>query len=385
MSKNLIDDLKFNDLEKIVSIVIPCLNEEKTIGLVLDEVTKVMNSGRWEYEIILADNGSVDSSIQIANLYGAKVINVETKGYGNALSAGIDFASGSIVAMLDADFTYDSHALPVMIAALVNSSSAMVMGTRLKGSIENGAMPFLHRFVGTPILTKIINNILGSKITDCNSGMRVFLKNRYYDWNMKSSGMEFASEMIINSLLNGDEILEVPINFRVDKRERLPHLRTWNDGMRHLLFIISKAPWLYVNYGVILLLVTSIIAIVSVFGPIAIFGFSVFGYHSLIFAILIGFLGAQSITQGLILETNQPKNKLSKYLLNIKESHLFFAMLTVGVLVASLLILLLISWSINGFKNLAFLDLSLFVVYMVMMIGSISFGLFSAHVAKRLK
>lgn len=369
----------------VISYVIPCLNEESTLGLVLDEIHGVMKRSRYAYEIVVADNGSTDSSRSVAAQHGATVVDVPERGYGSALHAGILAATGDIIAMLDADFTYSTLYVPDMVDELLGSGSSMVMGSRLRGSIEQGAMPFLHRRLGTPVLTFMINRMLGSDISDCNSGMRVFRKQDYEGWDLRSPGMEYASEMIVSTLLNGGKIREVPIDFRKDRRDRAPHLKTWHDGMRHLLFILSRAPKTFILTGTWVVGITGMFALISLFGPLQIGVFRMFGYHTTIIAILFGFFGAQALSQGLVLDVKQRRSAVSRALLGIPEGTLFGIVVGVILLVSVLLVFLLAFWSVRHFHNLPFLNPSLFVVYVVTIIGSLTMGLMHAHVVKRVR
>src|SRR5215475_14036053 len=148
----------------------------------------------------------------------------------------------------------------------------MVVGTRLQGHIEPGAMPGLHRYLGTPILTAMINLLFGSKLTDCNSGFRAFRRDQLTAWNVSSPGMEFASELLVNALRAGAKIVEVPITLRCDRRNRRPHLQTWRDGMRHLLTILARAPWLFLHGGLAIVGLSLLIATLCAFGPRVVFG-----------------------------------------------------------------------------------------------------------------
>ena len=164
-------------------------------------------------------------------------------------------------------------------------------------------MPGLHRYLGTPILTAMINLLFGSKLTDCNSGFRAFRRDRLPAWHVSSPGMEFASELLVNALRAGAKIVEVPITLRSDQRHRQPHLHTWRDGMRHLLTILARAAWLFLHGGLAIVVLSLLIATMCAFGPRLVFArFTVFDYHTLIFAALLGFLGTQVFGTGLLLQ-----------------------------------------------------------------------------------
>jgi len=367
----------------LVSVVIPCLNEERTLALVIDEVRDVLLSAGIDHEVIVSDNGSSDGSREIAEQHGARVVNAPTRGYGAALDHGIRAASGDVIAMLDADFTYDAAALPGMVGALFANAADLVMGSRLRGTIGPGAMPKLHRYVGTPVLTGLINRLLGTAISDCNCGMRVFRKEAYAGWNIESTGMEFASDMIVSSALRREKIVEVPVNFRKDVRDRTPHLRTWNDGMRHLLFILSRAPRFFVNTGIVLMILTFSAATTSLFGPIRVGYFVAFGYHTLILAIVFGLFGIQTFLHGVTLDMRTRSNRTARTLLDMRESTLLLGAVFSVALDIGLLVALVISWGRHGFHELRLLTPSLYVVYLIATVGSLSLGLFHTHMLKR--
>ena len=222
------------------SFVIPCLNEARTLKNVLETCH---NAGQYSssYEIIVADNGSSDGSLEIAKNNGARVINVKNRGYGAALKAGINEARGTYVVMGDADSTYDFNDSIKMIEKLRTHNYSLVMGNRF-GRIEKNAMPLLHRYFGNPALTAIGNLLFEANISDFYCGIRAFLKEDINKLNLKSDGMEYACEMILRSCLAGYSITEVPAKLRKDHPDRIPHLRTWRDGWRTVKFMFSFSP-----------------------------------------------------------------------------------------------------------------------------------------------
>lgn len=222
---------------KKVSIVIPCLNEELTIERAVQEA---LTSS--PLEVIVSDNGSKDRSIEIAQKAGARVVHCPKKGYGAALDFGIKNALGDIVVFGDADLSYPFNEVPRLITPILEDKADIVLGNRLHKNIEKGAMPFLNRHLGTPVLSFFIRLFFDLPITDCNSGMRALRKERYKELKLISPGMEYASEMIIRASECGFKYSEVPISFRKDKRGRAPHLRRWRDGWRHLRYILGCAP-----------------------------------------------------------------------------------------------------------------------------------------------
>ena len=222
-----------------LSIVIPCLNEEKTIGICIEKSYKVLNELGLDGEIIISDNGSEDNSVSIARNLGAKVVHCKEKGYGNALRFGFEYAQGDYVLICDADNTYDLSEIPFLWDKLT-PSTGMVIGSRLRGNIEKGAMPFLHRYFGTPALTVLLNILYGTRISDIMCGMRIMKKDFLDEINFKTGGMEFASELLVEFAKHKFKIEEVNISLKNGVKGRKSHLNTWKDGWRHLCYIIGE-------------------------------------------------------------------------------------------------------------------------------------------------
>lgn len=220
-----------------LSIVIPCLNEEKTLPIVIKKGLASFKRLGISGEVVVADNGSTDNSVKIAQENGARVVHCPKKGYGNALIGGFSEAHGKYLIMGDADDSYNFAEIDDFVKYL-RQGYDIVMGTRLKGQIKKGAMPWLHRYLGTPVLTFILNLLFGTKISDCNCGMRGLTKKAFYKLDLHSSGMEFASEMIVKAGILKLKLKEIPITLYCDKRNRIPHLHPWRDGWRHLKFML---------------------------------------------------------------------------------------------------------------------------------------------------
>jgi glycosyltransferase involved in cell wall biosynthesis len=216
-----------------ISIIIPALNEAQTIGMVVEKAKRAINNLGIEGEIIVVDNGSTDDTGAIAQQSGARVIQESKKGYGSALRSGFAQAQGQYILMADADDSYNLEEIAPFINQL-DEGYDFVIGNRYKGKISAGAMPFLHRYLGTPVLTFIMNTFFSTGIGDVNCGMRAFRRDAYQQLDCRASGMEFASEMLIKASLRQMKITEVPCNLYRDKRSKKPHLNTWQDGWRHL-------------------------------------------------------------------------------------------------------------------------------------------------------
>lgn len=278
-----------------LSIIIPCLNEAETLAAVIDKAHQGAQLARCAgYEIIVADNGSTDNSRAIAQQAGATCVEVPTRGYGAALQGGIQAAQGKYIIMGDADDSYDfSHILPFIIK--LREGYQLVMGTRLKGEIEPGAMPFLHQYLGNPVLTFIGNLFFKVGLSDFHCGLRGFDRQSILDLNLRTLGMEFASEMVIRSALEKFSYYEIPITYYPDGRSRSPHLRTWQDGWRHLRFMLLYSPdWLFLYPGIILTLIGFIVASVLLLSPVRI-GNVEFDVHTLLAGITMLIAGIHLI------------------------------------------------------------------------------------------
>src|SRR6266700_13295 len=237
-----------------VSVVIPCLNEAQSVGLCIDKALAAFREHGIRGEVVVSDNGSTDGSIEIAKLHGARVVHATTRGYGNALRKGIEEARGEFIIMGDADDSYDFTEVPKFVEKW-RSGSEFVMGNRFAGGIKPGAMPVSHQFVGNPALTAILNRFFNVGIGDAYCGMRGFTKRIYQSIDPRTTGMEFALELVIKASKMGANVTEVPITLWPDKRGRAPHLRTLHDGWRSLRFMLLYAPnWLFVGPGTFLLM-----------------------------------------------------------------------------------------------------------------------------------
>ena len=228
-----------------VSIVMPCLDEARTVGRCVEKALWGLDQSGVRGEVIVADNGSLDGSAEIARACGARVVPVARRGYGSALQAGIAAARGRYVIMGDADDSYDFTRLGPFLGHLRDGYD-LVMGNRFAGGIEPGAMPRLHQYFGNPVMTGIVNLFFGSPIRDVQCGLRAFRKDSYERLGLLAPGMEFASEMVAKACLHGQRITEVPVVLHPDGRGRRPHLRSFRDGWRNLRYLLMLCPlWLY--------------------------------------------------------------------------------------------------------------------------------------------
>jgi glycosyltransferase involved in cell wall biosynthesis len=277
-----------------LSVVLPCLNEAETLETCVRKAQQTMREEGIRGEVIVADNGSSDGSIEIAERLGARVVHVIAKGYGNALMGGIGAAAGNYIVMGDADASYDFGHIPRFLEHLRNGAD-LVMGNRFRGGIEKGAMPALHQYFGNPALTWIGRLFFRSRaVGDFYCGLRGFRKDAYQRMGLRTTGMEFATEMVVKATLLKLRITEVPTTLSPDGRSRPPHLRTWRDGWRTLRFFLLYSPrWLFLYPGVALMVVGCCLGLWLLPAQRTV-GTIAFDVHTLLYAaafILLGFQG----------------------------------------------------------------------------------------------
>lgn len=253
-----------------LTVVLPCLNEAETLAVCIGKALGSMADLAIDGEVVVADNGSTDGSQAIATAAGARLVDVAERGYGAALRQGIAAARGTYVIMADADDSYALDDLGPFVESLRHGAD-LVMGNRFAGHIEPGAMPALHRYVGNPVLSFVGRLFFRIPIGDFHCGMRGFRRDKVLGLGLRTTGMEFASEMVVRSSLASLEIAEVPTTLRPDGRSRAPHLRTWRDGWRHLRFLLAFSPrWLFLYPAMLLVALGTVIFAALAFGPVEI-------------------------------------------------------------------------------------------------------------------
>ncbi len=270
-----------NEIE--LSIVLPCLNEERTVGTCVNKALGFLKSRGVNGEVVVADNGSSDKSVEIAESLGARVVHVPQKGYGSALRGGFAAARGKYIIMADADDSYDLENLMPFLEKL-REGYDLVMGNRFKGGIKPGAMPWHHKYIGNPVLSLLGKLFFKTPANDFHCGLRGFTKEAVQRMDLQTTGMELASEIVIKASIFEMKVCEVPTTLSPDGRDRPPHLRSFRDGWRHLRFLLVYSPqWVFLYPGLLIVLLAGIASVALFFGPAKI-GARVFDFHSFILA-----------------------------------------------------------------------------------------------------
>ena len=273
-----------------LTILMPCLNEAETLAFCVRQAIDAIRECRISGEVLVADNGSTDGSQAIALQEGACVLDVEARGYGAALIAGIEAARGHYILMADADASYHFEHLPRFLSKL-ESGYDLVMGNRFAGVIEPGAMPPLHKFLGNPVLSAVGRIFFRIPVRDFHCGLRAFRRDAVLGLNLRTTGMEFASEMVVKASMAGLRITEVPTTLSPDGRSRAPHLRSWRDGWRHLRFLLLYSPrWLFFYPGLTALVAGLLLSAALLPGPLKIGAFT-FDVDTLTYALGLVLIG----------------------------------------------------------------------------------------------
>lgn len=326
-----------------LTILMPCLNEAETLATCIVKANESLKSLHLAGEVLIADNGSTDGSQEIARSLGARVVQVERKGYGNALMRGIATARGKYVIMGDSDDSYDFTNLGPFVDKL-RAGYDLVMGNRFLGGIQPGAMPNLHRYLGNPVLTAIGRLFFKSPSGDFHCGLRGFNREAMLGLDLRTTGMEFASEMVVKSTLHSLRITEVPTTLQPDGRSRPPHLRSWRDGWKHLRFLMLYSPrWLFLYPGLLLMGVGLVVGLLLLQGPIFIGGLG-FDAQTLLYAAAAIVLGFQAIAFGVFTKVfaisegllpEDPKLSVTRIKLNLEKGLILGAVLIITGLVCS--------------------------------------------------
>ncbi len=342
-----------------VSIVIPCLNEANSVGICVEKALRAFRTNHIRGEVVVADNGSTDGSMEVARATGARVVHAEIRGYGHALRKGIQAAHGSFIVMGDADDSYDFLEVPRFVARW-REGYEVVMGNRFLGGIKPGAMPWHHQHIGNPLLSGLLNLFFRANMGDAHCGMRGFTKEVYERMDLRTTGMEFASEFVIKAHQVGARTTEIPVTLWPDKRGRQPHLRSFRDGWRHLRFMLLFAPnWLFLLPGFILAAFGLALVSWLLPGPKHV-GRVEFDIHTMVFGMVFTLTGIQIVLVGIFAKVfsyserfDRKQRSLQRAFKKVKLEH--------GLLLGGLMALLglggsawvLMKWAENGFGPLA--------------------------------
>jgi glycosyltransferase involved in cell wall biosynthesis len=346
-----------------LTIVMPCLNEAETLATCIRKAFLGIQAAGITGEVVIADNGSTDGSREIATREGARVVAVPHKGYGHALRGGIEAAEGKWILMGDADDSYDFSNISAFVKMLVQGND-LVMGCRMPsggGTVSPGAMPWKHRWIGNPVLTFIGRLFFKAPAHDFHCGMRGFTKEAYARMELRTTGMEFASEMVIKATLTGLKFAEVPITLYPDGRSRAPHLRSWRDGWRHLRFMLLFSPrWLFLFPGILVSLIGSVGLAALTLGNM-IFGRVVLDVGTMMVSSMMLLLGTQllwlavftrefGVAEGLL----RPNPRLRKILdaFSLEWGLVFGILMVLSGL--GLLGLAFLDWQNAGFQGLSY-------------------------------
>jgi glycosyltransferase involved in cell wall biosynthesis len=341
-----------------LTILMPCLNESETLATCITKANAWIAEAGIEAEVLIADNGSTDGSQDIARELGARVVDVPQKGYGSALYHGVEAAHGRYVIMGDSDDSYDFSRLDAFVEKL-DEGYDLVMGNRFAGGIEPGAMPWKNRHIGNPVLTLVGRVLFRCPAKDFHCGIRGFTKEAFERMDLRTSGMEFASEIVIKATLLDMSITEVPTTLSRDGRSRPPHLRPWRDGWRHLRFMLLFSPrWLFLIPGLILLIPSLLSYVTLLRGPARIGSVS-FDVHTLFFAQAGMILGFTTVALGVVVRMFAAREGLlsqRRMLSRLRDSPVLelggiagIALMIAGVWVGADL---LVSWSATDFGRL---------------------------------
>ena len=351
-----------------VSVVIPCLNEEAGVAQVVQEAWSGITASGRPGEVIVVDNGSVDRSVERAEDAGARVVHEPERGYGAAYLSGLAAAKGEYIVMADADGTYPLRDLPAFVDSL-ESGNELVIGSRFRGKIHRGAMPWAHRWIGNPVLTFILNVFFGVQVSDAHCGMRAVRRSSLAKLDLQATGMEFASEMILKASKRNLRVDEVPIEYH--KRVGESKLNTWRDGWRHLRFmLLHSSTFLFLIPGLFLLLIGLAIMLPLATGPVTLFGVTWY-IHAMIAGSLATLVGAQIVQLGLFARTyallylNEHDPMLERAWRRVRLEHGLLVGAALVVVGGGVLVAILAEWASGGFGALGRVHEALFGMTLV--------------------
>lgn len=366
--------------QPVVSIVMPCLNEEETIGACVEKALEGIARTGLPGEVIVSDNGSEDRSIEIASALGARVIHAPKRGYGNAYLSGFAAARGEYIVMGDSDDTYDFREVGALIKPLQDGAE-YVMGSRFAGKILPGAMPWLHQYIGNPVLTWILNRMFGLRASDCHTGFRAFTRGAYGKMRLQTTGMEFASEMVINAAKAKLKVAEVPIVYYPRGGES--KLRSFRDGWRHLRFMLMYSPdHLFLIPGGLLFVIGLAGLLALLPGDLRIGGHLI-SFHFMFVAALLVMLGFQIMLTGFYAKAYAYTHRFAPEDRMIQLFYRYFALekfvlagLAIFAIGLGFDIYILVTWISHGFKNLFEVRPAVVALILMMIGGQLVFSSF---------
>ena len=339
-----------------LTILMPCLNEAETLAVCIRKARRFLTDHGIDGEVLISDNGSTDGSQEIARAEGARVVTASRKGYGSALITGCQEARGTYVIMGDADDSYDFlHLMPFV--EKLREGYDLVMGDRFAGGIEDGAMPWSHRYIGNPILSFVGRIFFHSRIRDFLCGLRGYRREAILGLDLQTTGMEYASEMVVKAELNGLRIAEVPTTLKKDGRSRPPHLRSFRDGWRHLKFLLMYAPnWLFLYPGLFLLIAGIAGSLVLLGGQLHLFNV-VFSINTLLYFAFFIILGFNITTMFLLVKLYAYNHHLlprreTDWNRKLKEDTFIFCGALVTIIGIALSITAVSFWRTSGYRDL---------------------------------
>ncbi|WP_247657561.1 glycosyltransferase family 2 protein [Aquabacter sp. L1I39] len=344
-----------------LTILMPCLNEAETLAVCVEKAQAYLKRSGVSGEVLIADNGSTDGSQAIATAGGARVVPVAERGYGAALKGGIAAARGRFIIMGDADDSYDFSNLDAFVTRL-RAGADIVMGNRFEGGIEPGAMPFLHKYLGNPVLSFLGRLFFRIKVGDFHCGLRGFNTEAVRRLRLETSGMEFASEMVVRASLAGLTIEEVPTTLKKDGRSRPPHLKTWRDGWRHLRFLLVYSPRFLFFYPGLALIALGLLGMVALFpGPLHVGARLKLDIHTYLVAAMTLLVGVQALSfsvvarrYGALLGFLPASDSLERVLHAFSLERVLRAALVLALVGLAFTIWAFASWAGTGFGDLQY-------------------------------
>jgi hypothetical protein len=362
-----------------VSGVLPCLDEEGSVGAVVDEALAGLARAGLRGEVIVVDNGSRDRSAEVARGRGARVVHEQRRGYGSAYLAGFEAARGDVIVLADADGTYPLDDLAALLAPL-REGADVVLGSRLNRQMEPGAMPWKNRWLGNPLLTGLLNVLFRARVSDAHSGLRAMRRSALSDLDLQTTGMEFASEMIVKAAKRGLRLAEVPIAYR--SREGSSKLSPYRDGWRHIRYMLTQSPTgLFLLPGGLLFALGMVAMLVLAGGPVAAFGRR-WEIHAMIVASVLTLVGSQVVQLGLFARTyaflflDERDSLLEAGWRRIRLEHGLVAGMIVLLSGLAILGTIVGIWVANGFGTLHQEHLSVLALTLIWVGVQIVFGSF---------